>query len=156
MRVIRILLLGAFSLWAVSASAGLAVGHVFPELTLEDQHGNSHSVSNSDQLVILAFDMDTSEPFSDFLSQQAGSFLADHKARYIADISGMPGLIARLFALPAMRDYPYILMLNRDDDFGSRFDSQEGKLTVYRLKEGVVESIDFVDGPEASALFRVQ
>ena len=79
--------------------------------------------------------------------------MEEHHAKYISDISGMPGIISRMFALPKMRDYNYVLMLNREDDFAEKFDQKEEKLTVYTLKEGVVKSVEFIDPTKVSDLF---
>ncbi|WP_040726823.1 hypothetical protein [Thiomicrorhabdus sp. Kp2] len=43
------------------------------------------------------------------------SDLAQHKLVYIADISGMPGFITKMFALPKMRDYAFPIALIKED-----------------------------------------
>ncbi|MHA7809802.1 MAG: hypothetical protein ACX933_08360 [Marinobacter adhaerens] len=153
MKLIRFLALLSLSLFSPLIYAGVAVGDPFPRLTLEDQFGNEHTVSVEDRLIIMAFDMDASDSLHDFLSQQEKDFLENNRTRYIADISGMPWLISKLFALPKMRDYNYAFMLNRDEDFKAEFESQEGRLTIYRLKQGVVESVELIDGSKPARLF---
>lgn len=141
-------------IFSVNALAAPKVGERFPELTLEDQHGKAQSIDDSTKLVIMAFEMEASEPLGEFLLEQKADFLSEHKTRYVADISGMPSLISKFFAIPKMQDYNYTLMLNREDDFAEQYQKQEGKLSVYTLNKGVIESIDFVDGTAAPSLFK--
>lgn len=143
------------ALIALGASlfAGLTVGQPFPKTVLEDQFEKEQQVLATDTLVLVSFERDVSSAVNDFLNAQSKTFLADHNTKYISDISGMPGIISKLFALPKMRDYNYSLMLNRDDDFKEKFDAQEGKLTVYTLKEGAVVSVTFIDPTKVAELF---
>ena len=144
-----------FVLAALTASlfAGPAAGQPFPAFTLEDQFEKPHTVGGQ-QLVLISFEREVSEKVNAFLGAQSKGFLQTHDAVYIADISAMPSLISKLFALPKMRDYGYPVLLNRNEDFAEKFDHQEGKLTVYRLKEGKIVSVEFIDADKASALFK--
>lgn len=65
----------------------------------------------------------------------------------MADISGMPGMIARLFALPKMRGYGYSLLIASDPDATAHIPRQPGKVTLIQLKDGRVTGISFTDDP---------
>jgi len=140
-------------LLAGSLFAGLSVSQPFPSTTLEDQFEKRHTVNEKDKLVIVSYERDVSDAVNAYLKKQPKGFLADRNAKYIADISAMPTIISTLFALPKMRDYSYPIMLNYDGGFGKKFDKKEGKLTVYRLEDGKVVSIDFVDGKTVGTVF---
>ncbi|MEJ2501443.1 MAG: FAD/FMN-containing dehydrogenase, partial [Campylobacterales bacterium] len=131
---------------AASLFAGIPAGNAFPATTLEDQFEKRHSVSAEDRIVLVSFERDVSNAVNAFLQKQPKGFLKVHNAKYIADISAMPTIVSKLFALPKMRDYHYPVLLNYDDGFEKRFDKKEGKLTVYRLQAGMVVSVEFVDG----------
>src|SRR3546814_1459443 len=62
---------------------------------------------------------DTLFPYTTLFRSQKGDVFVDNHIDYISDISSMPALIAKLFALPKMRKYSFRLLLNRDDDFQS-------------------------------------
>lgn len=141
------------AVFASSLVTALEVGQAFPKLTLEDQFGEAHEIGQTDTLVIASFYRDVSEQIHEFLNEQPKSFLDDNQTKYISDISKMPGIITKMFALPKMREYNYKFMLNREDDFKDSYDTEEGKLTVYRLNNGVVESIDFIAPDLVSSLF---
>ncbi len=154
MKSIHSLVLFLCALFSGTLYAGPEAGQPFPELTLNDQFDNPHTVTRQDKLILISFDRDVSNTVNAFLSKQPGAFLDDHHARYISDISAMPGIITRLFALPKMKDYNYQMMLATEDEFKTRFDHQEGKLTLYHLKDGTIESIEFIDPAKMADIFR--
>ena len=133
---------------AVSLMAGVNAGDPFPALTLPDQFEKEQTVSTEDRMVLISFERSVSGAFNDFMAEQPEGLLAAHHARYVADISAMPSLITKLFALPKMKKYRFPIMLNRDEAFAERFDRAEGKLTLYRLNGGKVTSVEFI-APEA-------
>lgn len=146
-------LLITLALLSASLFAGLTVGEPFPAKTFDDQFEKRHSVTSEDKWVIVSFDRSVSDSVNAYLKKQPKGFLAERNAKYIADISAMPSIISTLFALPKMRDYHYPVMLNYDQAFEKRFDKKEGKLTVYRLEDGKIVSIDFIDGNDMSSVF---
>jgi hypothetical protein len=52
----------------------------------------------------------------------------------------MPALISKLFAVPAMRDYSYRVLLDRDGRMASRYPGQEGQVQWLQLEQGVLVS----------------
>jgi hypothetical protein len=138
---------------AVSLFAGLSAGSSFPATTLDDQFEKRHTVSAEDRIVLISFERDVSNAVNAFLEKQPRGFLKVHNAKYIADISAMPTIISKLFALPKMRDYHYPVLLNYDEGFEKRFNKKEGKLTVYRLQAGMVVAVEFVDGGKIAEVF---
>lgn len=135
------------------AHAELQVGQAFPVTSLTDQFDEKHTVTNSQKLVIMSFEREVSEQVSTFLSQQPSAFLATKHCLYISDISAMPSLIAKLFALPKMRDYNHKIMLNKADDFPRKYNAKLGKLTVYQLNQGIITAITFIDANKLATVF---
>src|SRR3546814_11475114 len=78
---------------------------------------------------------DTLFPYTTLFRSQKGDVFVDNHIDYISDISSMPALIAKLFALPKMRKYSFRLLLNRDDDFQSGFTPIEGKALILKLND---------------------
>jgi len=131
-------------LWLFSAApvfaADIAVGAVFPELQLEDQHGEAATLPGNAPLLIFAADKSASDRVHRALEQRP-RWLADHAVPFLADISGMPSMITRMFALPAMRERPYRIFPVGDADRVSFIPRQKGQVTVVRLDAGVVREI---------------
>lgn len=144
------------SLFALSTLvfAGINIGDAFPALTLEDQFETAHTIAAEDRVVMISFEHDVSAAVNDYLKQQPEGFLAGHHTRYVSDISAMPSIIATLFALPKMRDYPFEIMLNEKEDFAKHYAKKEGKLTVYRVRDGRVTNVEFINPEEVEKLFK--
>ena len=136
-----------------SLFAGLSVGQPFPKTPFQDQFEKRHTVPDEERIVIVSFEREVSDAVNAFLGKQPKDFLAKHRATYIADISAMPTIISTLFALPKMRDYRYPILLNRDEAFKKKYDNKEGKLTIYRLEDGKIVSVNFIDTETLPAFF---
>ena len=143
--LISLLLTGA--LWA-----DFKVGDHLPPITLKDQFEKEFKVEPADTLLILAFEKDISVTVTDYLKNKPSAFLADNHAKYISDISTMPSFITSMFALPKMKKYPFSVLLIRDN-FGEQFDREQGKITVYKLKNNMVQSVQFITADDLPTLF---
>jgi hypothetical protein len=67
------------------------------------------------------------------------------QAVYVADISGMPSLIANTMAIPRMRKRPYPTLLDRSGDVTAAFPSQPGQATLLRLERLQIQAVLYVD-----------
>ncbi len=132
--------------------ADFKVGDKLPTITLMDQFDKEFTVEAKDTLLIMAFEKDISVVVNEYLKTQPASFLETHHAKYISDISTMPSIITSMFALPKMKKYPFSVMLI-NDDFGNQFNRQEGKITIYTLKNHKIKSIDFFTPDEFPLFF---
>ncbi len=140
-------------IFVVSMFAEFKVGDKIENFILPDQFDNNLTFNSQVKTVIIAFDKDVAVNINDFLKTKDKNFLANHKALFIADISSMPTFVTTMFALPKMRKYPYSVMLIYDD-FGKKFNRQENKFTVYKLKDLKIEEIlYFSDTKELEKLF---
>jgi hypothetical protein len=140
------------TLLTASLFAGFKAGETLPKIALNDQFEKPWKVESSDILLIMAFEKDVSIEISDFLKAQSKGFMTQRHMKYISDISAMPSFITSMFALPKMKKYPFSVMLI-NDDFGKQFDREEGKVTVYRLKNNKITAIEFVDPKKLNTLF---
>lgn len=144
-------LLAASAVGLAPASEPYAVGDRIAAVTLEDQHGVERAVDESVALVLFARDMDAGDIVKQALAETDGEALAARHAVYVADISAMPGLVARMFALPRMRKRAYPMLLDRDGVATERFPAREGVVTLMRLDDLELEAVEFVADPAALA-----
>ena len=133
---------------ATAETPTLAVGDEMPELTLEDQHGEPHTISRSTRIVLFSRDMDGGELLKAGLADVAPGFLAEHDAVYVSDISGMPRLVARMFALPSMRRRAYPMLLDRTGEATAGLPDRAGQATLLFLSERRIERIAHVSSAE--------
>lgn len=142
----------AVLLLAVTAHAApLAVGDPMPPLALEDQHGRAGSVGDGVRVVVVSRDMEAGDVVKKALAGRDQAFLDANGAVYVANISGMPALITRLFALPRMRERPYRMLLDRDGNATRDIPAVVGRPTVLRLEGGRISGVSQPADPGALA-----
>ena len=137
-----VMMLAATTVWAAEH---LRVGDSLPAITGKDQHGETFELSAAVTSVVISFDMATARAANTYLADQGAGFLDRHRAAYIANVHGMPG-VGRFFALRKMRRYPHRIVLSEAEHTLDPFPRQEGHLTVMKLgNDGRVVSVDFWD-----------
>ena len=118
-----------------------AVGDRIEAFTLETQHGEPASVDASTRVVLFSRDMEGGELLKAALDGVAAEDLDERNAVYVSDISGMPALVARAFAVPAMRRRPYAMLLDRDGATTARLPDAPGRATLIHLDALRIERI---------------
>lgn len=137
----KALLILYFSTFAMAGS--LNINDKFLSFLLPDQFDKIHSVDGKLSYIIISFEKENSKIVNEFLSTKSENFLDEKNSVFIADISGMPTIITKMFALPKMRDYKYPILLIYDDK-GDKFLRKDDKITIYTLKNTQVSNIDFI------------
>ena len=136
---------------AVVRAAPLAVGDPLPPLALEDQHGRAGGVGAGVRTVVVSRDMEAGEVVKKALAGRDQAFLDEHGVVYVANISGMPAMITRLFALPRMRERPYRMLLDRDGSATRDVPAVAGRPTVLAVEGGRVVRLSQPGDPGALA-----
>lgn len=142
----------AFLLVAAASAAAdpsLGVGDRLVPLVLADQHDAEVRVAEEARILLFARDMAGGDIAEAALAEGGAALLREAGAVFVSDISRMPGLITRLFALPAMRRRDYPMVLDRDGSATAALPHRDGRLTVLRLDALKIETVDFVDSGDA-------
>lgn len=149
-----ILLLGLLPLWVQA----LEVGERLAPWTLLDQFDQAYSLDSQTQVLLVARSMDAAKVVNAALKDQPKGYLQARHGVFVADIQRMPTLIAKLFAVPAMRDYPYRVMLDRDGRVAPRYPAADDKVLWLQLQDGRLVSRQEYStaGQLAEALERLQ
>jgi hypothetical protein len=129
-----------------------AVGDTIEPFTLEDQHGKSRTVDASVKVILFSRNMEGGDVLKQGLADVDPGYLDGKQAVYVADISRMPGPIATVFAIPAMRRRPYSMLLDRDGKTTARLPDSEGQATLIFLDRLTIQRIGHVS--EAPAVRR--
>lgn len=132
MRLFAGIVLCLASLWAQA----LEVGERLAPWTLLDQHEQAYSLNEETRILLVARSMDGARLVEAALKARPQGYLEARQAVFVADISRMPSLIARLFAVPAMRDYPYRVLLDRDARVAARYPGDPAKVLWLDLEQG--------------------
>ncbi|MCF6147435.1 MAG: hypothetical protein E3K37_02130 [Candidatus Kuenenia sp.] len=125
-----------------------AVGSQIPSISLSDQHEQKRTVDKTIRLIIFSNNKVGSDIVRDSLNGVDEEYLTTHKTIYIADISGMPGLIRKLFAFPKMRKQPYSIYLDDGPSFTRDFPAEENKVTLLYLNNLKIQAIEFASLPD--------
>ena len=104
----------ALALPLAADAAPLAAGSAMPTLSLNDQHDKPTSVGSSTRWVIFTAEKPVSDMVSTVLAAEPLGVVDRLRLVYVADISGMPALVTRMFALPRLRELPFPIALVRD------------------------------------------
>ena len=132
----------AVLLLALSATCAQAVevGERLAPWTLLDQFDQPYSLNDELQVLLVARSMAGAKLLAAALDQQPKGYLESRKAVFLADISRMPSVIATAFAVPAMRDYNYRVMLDRDARITPRYPVENDAVLWLQLQQGRVQA----------------
>lgn len=113
-------------------------GETLAPWTLLDQYDQPYSLGADTHILLVARDMDGAKLVKAALDEQPKGYLEARGAVFVADIQRMPALISKLFAIPAMRDYSYRVLLDREGRVASRYAGEQGKVLWLSLDNGVL------------------
>lgn len=141
-------------LFVATFANALSVGDATPTFAIKDQFEKAHTIAADTKTILVAADKGTSEVLRDYLLTKEKGFLEANKAYYVADISGMPSLITKFFALPKMKEYPFSILLVNEEQSKS-FTKKEGQITIYSVENGKVTNVKFIKtAEELDAVFK--
>lgn len=107
--------------------------------TLNDQFEHAFTLNAQTQLILVARNMDQADLVKQALADKPKGYLEQRNAVFVADITRMPKMVSKLFALPAMRKYNYRVMLDRDGTIASQYSqSEQAEIYWLEIKQGVV------------------
>lgn len=132
----------AVLLLALSATCAQAVevGERLAPWTLLDQFDQPYSLNDELQVLLVARSMAGAKLLAAALDQQPKGYLESRKVVFLADISRMPSVIATAFAVPAMRDYNYRVMLDRSARIAPRYLVENDAVLWLQLQQGRVQA----------------
>lgn len=133
---------------ALLAGSAQAVepGERLSRWTLSDQFEESHALDEQVRVLLVARSMEGGKLVEQALAGLDRDYLPARHALFVADISRMPRLIGSLFAIPAMRDYNYRVLLDREASVVPQYRAPEAGVLWLDLQAGVVrERREFAD-----------
>ncbi|MET0067474.1 MAG: hypothetical protein ABW076_14095 [Candidatus Thiodiazotropha sp.] len=133
---------------AATQADPLVTGDSLPETTLPDQHGKAMNLHGA-QLILFAPGKAAGETIHEVLGERPQQELAAQGIIVISDISRMPGLVTRLFALPTMRDYSYRIMLGYEAEETAWLPREEDSVTRLTVQDGRITGIEYAQSAGA-------
>ena len=126
-----------------SLTNDITVGKTFQNITLKNQFDKPISLSNKTKKVVFVFQKASGHTARNFINSKADDYLSNKNIAFIADISGMPSIIASMFALPDLKKHKYSVMLIRDEKLSTKYrnDKYEDYIAIISLKNFKVTNI---------------
>lgn len=123
-----------------------AIAQPLTAITLPNQWDKPVQINNDTQVVIFSADKASGNLVKEAFADLALTDLPAKKWTYIADISGMPSLITKMFALPKMKKYPFAMGLDREGKKTQALPREADKVSVIQLQQlNVVDTLFFDD-----------
>lgn len=105
-------------------------------MTFQDQWEKPQVLDTDVNWVILSTSKAGGNWVKDALEEMGWKDLSDKKLLYVADISGMPSLISKYMAIPAMQDYAFPIALVQDEEQIETWPKPaDDGVMVYELKQ---------------------
>jgi hypothetical protein len=129
-----------------SISQGIVVGKELLPYTFIDQFDKEHSLTSDVKKVIFVFTKPTGHLMRVYLGLKEIDYLDKRHIDFIADVSGMPSMIFKMFALPDLKNSQYPIMIIKDKKQSARFRNEEQKnaVMIISLDNKVVQNVKFV------------
>jgi hypothetical protein len=144
-------LLLRYAVWAAAScvplwtgAVPLELGSTWQPLTLKDQHEQPIIVGPTTRKVIFAAEKPVNDLVVNALGAQGKTTLARAGAVYVADISAMPAIISRLFALPKLRELTFPVALAHEAVAVADLPRRAGAATVLTLDNGQVTQVQYL------------
>ncbi|GIU27539.1 hypothetical protein L2719_13005 [Shewanella schlegeliana] len=145
----RALIFVLSSLFATSVWASTyQVGDQITDIKLQDQHEAQYQVDSSTTRVLFSSSMDGGTVIQETLEADP-ELVKDTSLIYVADISGMPSLIARFVALPQFKKFPYRVALDNEGEQTKPLPAQKDQATLIELDNNQITKIAFYETKEA-------
>lgn len=138
--------LAMFLLLLCGSVMALEKGERLLPWTLLDQFDKAYTLDQQARILLVARNMTGAKLLKAALEGKPKGFLEARQAVFVADVSRMPAVISTLFAVPAMRDYHYRVLLDSQSRVASRYPAAEDQVLWLDLDRGVLrDSRTFTD-----------
>jgi len=144
--VVWFLLAAAFMTAVAEAQVGAGTKLTPP--SFRDQHEATQRIDETVRVVLFTRDMDAGKLVKEALAENGAEQLGKARAVYVSDISAMPSMVTRLFALPSMRKRGYPILLDRDGSLTRDLPAQNGKVTLLELRHLEVVAVKYLDSAQ--------
>jgi hypothetical protein len=135
------LLLAAF----VQAQTGtLAVGAAWPGLALADQHDRKVGLNAPPlRYLLFAAERKPGDWAQTVIDSGHKALFTSGEAALVLDISRMPSMVTRMFALPSFRARTFPIILAREVEPVAFLPRQTGAVTLLTIDAGKIAAIDY-------------
>ena len=99
----------------------LVVGKSVADFKLNDQFEKPHTLNSNTYKLIFAFSKDSAHICNDFFVTKAPTYIQDHNAQFVADVSAAPSLIRKMFIMPGLKEFKHTVLLLDDKTIAAAY-----------------------------------
>jgi len=134
--------LALIPLWL--GAAALEPGAELPALKLNDPFDKPVVIGPATQVLVFTAEKPASDLVIKVLGSKPKGAMEGSGLVYVADISAMPAVITRMFALPKLRELSFPVALAREAGAVADLPRRAGFVTVLPLKSGRITQVLYV------------
>lgn len=134
---------------ALTLSSFTAQAQTLSAVSFNDQFEQPMTFGNDTKWVLFSSEKAAGKMVKESLNALELTDLAVHNGIYIADVSAMPSLITKMFAIPKMKDYAFKVAVVFDENKVANWPHQEDKVSAMLLENMEVKSVEYFDSTEA-------
>jgi len=127
----------------VTVEPKIVVGKSLLNLSLNDQHGKVHTLTQTTQKLLFALSKDSAHTCNDFFATKDPTYLSSNKTLFIADVSAAPSLIRSMFIMPGLKDLKHTVLILDDESVAApfRLGVDTEKIIALELQNGTITKI---------------
>jgi len=125
---------------------GVIIGEKLKDFTIKNQFDKPISLTKDTKKIIFVCTKPAGHLVRNYLKEQDKDFLEKRDILFIADVSAMPSIIYKMFALPDFKKSPYSVLLLTDEEKAKRFKNKAHKdeVMIIYLDNKKVTKVKFI------------
>ncbi len=125
----------------------LKVGNTLKPFTLSDQFEKPHTLKSDTKKIIFVFAKKSGHTVREYFNTKPIDYLKKHHYIFVADVSGMPSIIYKMFAKSDLQEHKYPIWLIFDTKDSAKFidEKNRDKIMVVTLDNLKIKKIEFFD-----------
>ncbi|MFQ6372461.1 hypothetical protein [Shewanella sp. YIC-542] len=129
--------------------AEYAVGDTLQPLALQDQFEEKQTLDGNNRLLIFTRSMAGGKIAREALDGVNAQMMQHMGLLYVADISGMPSLIAKFVAIPKMKDFGFPVVLDREGEPTKSLPVADDAAALINLEQLKITQIRYFDNADS-------
>lgn len=122
----------------------LSIGNRIQFEQLSNQFDEPFSKPGEMRVVVYASSMDAKDNLQAALSNIPKQCFDEGRLVYVANVSGMPGLITDMVAIPKMKEWAYPVWLDKTGEATARLPVYADMVSVVEVEDGRLKNVSFI------------
>jgi len=134
------------SLNSGKVSQNIEIGKKLKDFSLKNQFDKEFSLQENTKKVVFVFTKPTGHLVREYLLTKQQGFLEEKHILFIGDVSGMPSIIFKMFALPDFQKskYSVLLIKNKEESKAFRNEEHKDEVMIIELDNKTVTGVKFI------------